>query len=1153
MNLYEFVKKNENWLVSQIIDYAKEYDYVEYASTLRESWQLSITVLSNGLLRMLKKGQWPELRASEDYFKNPAACLGMLQAKRYRSRGVSIGVYLGLIKYYRRSYLDLIDLPDFAGTGGDYQSRCRFFINLFFDCFEIGISTEWAQVEKDRSYEDLRISNLFLTNEKNKYLAVFENLGMPVILLDNRLQVQKINYSALEYFRSPQNQDGDYYGYDRTESFLTWLSNELQEFVKHDWTETFFNKEYKQNGVTHFIDVKLSRILDHGKKFAGIIVMLNDLSGYKQIYQELRNTHRELDQAFNTAADGVWIVDKDFNILKTNDMFVEMSGVGKEMMSDKKCYEVFPGSLCCTPDCALIRITNGEQCLKQDVEKEDINGNKISCRMTAIPYRNSQGEIIGIMENFRDVTERNEMLRALRDGEEKFRNLFHNINDGIFVQELKTNGVLSGFVEINDTACQTLGYSRDELLGKSFTDLGSGKNQFYVSEIIKQLLSSGHVTFEMSHFTKDRREFPVEIGAHLFHFNHKKFVLSVARDITERKESEEILKRYRILFKYMKDIILFVRRRDGRIIEANHAATHEYGYSRDELLSKTIYDLRFASAPEQVKEQMGQAGTRGILFEAEHRRRDGSFFPVEVNSQGVIIKGEPVLVSIIRDITERKKSEGELRAAYRQLSGIIEFLPNATVVVDANKNVIAWNQAMENMTGVEKKAMIGREFKEYSQAIYGYHRQVLIDFIISGKDAVQKDLYESIQEKDDTVHVEVFAPALFNGKGAVIACTAAPLLDDHGHVIGAIEIIRDITNRKNIEEKLKYLSFHDQLTGLHNRTSFERQMKNLEATECYPAGIIVCDLDGLKIINDSMGHDAGDRLLKTAADLIKGNLREYELVSRIGGDEFAILLPNCDQSVVKKVVTRIKNAIKNYNQSNSEFPLHISMGFAVRNRESISMDELFKMADNNMYREKLHHSQSNRSGIIQTLTRALEARDFITEGHGERMQDLVEALALAVGFPEYKISDMRLFARFHDIGKVGIPDEILNKPGPLTAEEVSIMQRHSEIGYRIALSAPEFAPISGWILRHHEWWNGGGYPLGLAGDKIPLECRILTICDAYDAMTNDRLYRRAMAHRDAIKEIEKFSDQQFDPLVAQKFIALTSGFMAGVNSKLLIN
>lgn len=351
-------------------------------------------------------------------------------------------------------------------------------------------------------------------------------------------------------------------------------------------------------------------------------------------------------------------------------------------------------------------------------------------------------------------------------------------------------------------------------------------------------------------------------------------------------------------------------------------------------------------------------------------------------------------------------------------------------------------------------------------------------------------------------------------------------------------VARDITVRKQAEEQLKHLTLHDPLTGLYNRAYFEQEMRRAEAGRKYPVCIVVCDVDGLKLVNDTLGHEKGDSLLIAAAGVIKSSFRESDMVARIGGDEFAVLFSEGGEDTVTKVCGRIKEAIKEYNSSNPELPLSISTGFAVRTSPDASMNEVFKEADNNMYREKLYCSQSGRSAIVQTLKKALEARDFITEGHAERLQDLVTGLARAISLPESKITDLRLLAQFHDIGKVGIPDRILFKRGPLTSEEACEMQRHSEIGYRIAMSAPDLAPIAEFILKHHEWWDGTGYPLKLKEESIPLECRILAIADAYDAMTSDRPYRKAMPHGEAIAEIDKCKGVQFDPELVPVFIKL---------------
>ncbi|MGE5417765.1 MAG: HD domain-containing phosphohydrolase [Acidobacteriota bacterium] len=358
---------------------------------------------------------------------------------------------------------------------------------------------------------------------------------------------------------------------------------------------------------------------------------------------------------------------------------------------------------------------------------------------------------------------------------------------------------------------------------------------------------------------------------------------------------------------------------------------------------------------------------------------------------------------------------------------------------------------------------------------------------------------------------------------------------ENGRLAGIRGFMIDISERKRAEEKLKYYSMYDSLTGLFNRAYFEQELSNIEINDRYPVSLILCDVDGLKLVNDTLGHYVGDALLAAVADVLRDCFRDADTIARVGGDEFAIVLPECPRTVVEASYWRIQRAIANYNSSAS-IPLSLSLGFATATDNSINLLELFREADNNMYRDKLHSSRSARAAFVGTLMKTLKARDYDTEGHAQRVPELVTALGRIVGIPEQKLGDLALLAQFHDIGKVGTPDRILFKDSSLSPEEMRIMQRHSEAGYRIALSYPDLVPIADWILKHHEWWNGKGYPMGIKGEDIPIECRILSIADAYDAMTSDRPYRKAMAHREAISELKRMSGIQFDPHLIPKFI-----------------
>jgi diguanylate cyclase (GGDEF)-like protein len=361
------------------------------------------------------------------------------------------------------------------------------------------------------------------------------------------------------------------------------------------------------------------------------------------------------------------------------------------------------------------------------------------------------------------------------------------------------------------------------------------------------------------------------------------------------------------------------------------------------------------------------------------------------------------------------------------------------------------------------------------------------------------------------------------------------ITDDRGEIVKVQGFLQDVTRNQSIEEDLINLQDRDPLTGLLNRQAFEQEMEKNDTGQSDPVGIMIGDVDGLKFVNDTLGHEAGNRLLVAAAQTIRNAFSEDFLLARVGGDEFAVMGLKTERPIFEQARKKIREAVVRYNGENPALQLSLSIGFALNDEAPSQVQEVFTQADNNMFREKLLCNQSIHSSVVQTLNKALEMRDFITGGHAQRIRELAEKLARSIGLPERSVVDMRLLAQFHDIGKVGIPDRILMKPGPLSPEEAIEMQRHCEVGYRIALAATDLVPIADWILKHHEWWNGQGYPGGLKGEKIPLECRILAIVDSYDVITNDRPYRKGISHGEALEEIKKYAGIQFDPYLVKKF------------------
>ncbi len=350
------------------------------------------------------------------------------------------------------------------------------------------------------------------------------------------------------------------------------------------------------------------------------------------------------------------------------------------------------------------------------------------------------------------------------------------------------------------------------------------------------------------------------------------------------------------------------------------------------------------------------------------------------------------------------------------------------------------------------------------------------------------------------------------------------------------EAKKEISERKQAEKHLHYLSFRDSLTGLYNRRYFQEELRRISRLSHPSVGIIIFDLDGLKLVNDAFGHEQGDVLIIETAKLLSQCFRKKDVVARIGGDEFAVILPYAGRGMVKTAYNRVLSKLAEWNEQNRQPPISMSIGYAVSEQGQLSMADLFKEADNNMYREKLQRSQKARSCLVQSMVQRLENKEYFRADYARQLQIIIEELGQLCGLTKDKISQLRLLGQFHNIGKIAISDSIFRKTEPLTPDEWKEIQRHCEIGHRIAQSSPELMTIADYVLKHHERWDGTGYPLGLKGENIPLESRILALADSYTAMSNDRPYRKALSHENILEELKKGSGTQFDPTLVAAFL-----------------
>ncbi len=341
-------------------------------------------------------------------------------------------------------------------------------------------------------------------------------------------------------------------------------------------------------------------------------------------------------------------------------------------------------------------------------------------------------------------------------------------------------------------------------------------------------------------------------------------------------------------------------------------------------------------------------------------------------------------------------------------------------------------------------------------------------------------------------------------------------------------------------EKILHISHHDFLTGLYNRSFFEEEKRRLDTGRQLPISIIMGDINGLKLINDGFGHHEGDKVLVEIGKILKNCCRSEDIISRIGGDEFAILLPQTDGPSAKKICSRIHDTCKGYESKSSLIHPSISLGYATKTSETMRIDDVLKAAEEIMYRQKLLESTSAHSSIMTSLKAIMFEKSQETEEHAERMIQLSKEIGLALQLSDSEQNELELLSALHDIGKMSIPSEILGKQEKLTEEEWGEIKKHPAVGFRIAQATAELRPIAKYVLSHHERWDGKGYPQGLTGESIPLLSRILAIVDSFDAMTNARTYRSAITKEEAMEEIKKNAGTQFDPELSKLFLEIMS-------------
>ncbi len=551
-----------------------------------------------------------------------------------------------------------------------------------------------------------------------------------------------------------------------------------------------------------------------------------------------------------------------------------------------------------------------------------------------------------------------------------------------------------------------------------------------------------------------------------------------------------------------------------------------FGKPKEEIVGKNNFELYPAAAAEAfaVSDRAAIEGVELKFFEVDFDNKIFEEYKQPVfDDTGKLIG----ITGFSRNITQRKKAIDELAESERDKSILLSNMPGVAFrcANDAIYTVTFISDSCYDLTGYTAEELLSMK-PSYNDLIHPEYRSALI-----GK-------WDS-EDAENTISTDEYPIITKSGETKWVMEQSQRVYDTEHNVIGSEGFITDVTQKKQAEEEILYLSYYDQLTGLYNRRFYVEELRRIDTERNLPITLVMADVNGLKLTNDAFGHLAGDRLLKYIADTIKKHCRADDIIARIGGDEFVMLLPQTSSDQAEKLVDRINAAISE--EKSHPVVCSVSFGWDTKKKSTEEISKTYINAEDLMYRHKLTESAAMRQDTIKLIAKTLFHKNKREKLHAKRVSRLCAATAKAMGMDSEHIREMRLAGVLHNIGYIGLRNGLQNKSGSFTETERTEMERHPEIGYQLLRAVSKYSSIAESVLNHHERMDGTGYPSKAAADEIPIQSRIIAIADTFDAMTNESSYREKLSDEEAAFEIRRNAGTQFDKEIAELFVEKVLG------------